>query len=304
MRALELKSMPHLRIKVGNFLGKGESVSHYGDRLLRDTLEFACAGFSIRFIQAEEIVLGNAGDLVGGFVESTTVEVANVIPSKKTKALAVVDRVCWLLSFAGQSSVVRYAHEYPLGSGAWRSRSVVGASNFFRPPIDIIDGAQTIRYVETCYPQYAALERTRKLNVVFDYLVHMEKRGTPIELRLLMAFVVLENLKDTYARSIGIPYVKGFFRKRPNGTKSSPKYSFEELLTLMLKAVGMRKGLKRVISLRNEIIHSGVTRKPAQWQWRRYEHLRDLLQEYLLRLLNYRGYYLTYKGLGDERVEL
>lgn len=304
IKMLELKGMAELHAEIGNFLGSGNTFSRYGDKKLRDTLNLSCGGFQIKLIQREKVVLGNISDLVGGFVETTRAEVQGVSPTKKAQALKVLDHICWLLSFATQSSVVRYSYEYPSGSGVSQSRSVIGMANHFRPAIEIRDGVETKKFIEACYDRYALLERTRKLNVVFDYLVQAEKRGLPTELRLLIAFTVLENLKDTYARSLGIPYLNGFFRKEKNPTRRSPSYSFNELLTHMFKAVGMRRGLKRVISLRNEIIHSGVARKPHSWQWGRYEQLQSLIREYILRLLHFRGFYYTYRENGKERVEL
>lgn len=296
--------MAELHAEIGNFLGSGNTCSQYGDKTLRDTLNLSCGGFQIKLIQREQVVLGRIPDLIGGFVKTTRAEVQGVSSKKKDQALKVLDRICWLLSFATQSSVVRYSYEYPSGSGALNSRSIIGMANHFRPAIEIRDGVETEMFIEACYDRYALLERSRKLNVIFGYLVQAEKRGLPTELRLLIAFTVLENLKDTYARSLGIAYINGFFRKGVNPTQRSPSYSFNDLLTLMFKAVGMRKGLKRVISLRNEIIHSGVTRKPHSWQWGRYEQLQYLIREYILRLLHFRGLYYTYRENGDERVEL
>jgi hypothetical protein len=296
--------MANLHAEIGNFLGSGHSFSQYGDKQLRDTLNLSCGGFQIKLIQREQVVLGKIHDLVGSFVETTRAEVQGVSPTKKDRALKVLDNICWLLSFATQSSVVQYSYEYPSGSGASHSRSVIGMANHFRPVIEIRDGAETEKFIEACYEQYALLECSRKLNVVFDYLVQAEKPGQPTELRLLIAFVVLENLKDTYARSLDIQYINGYFKKGENPTRQSPSYSFNELLTQMFNAVGMRRGLKRVIKLRNEIIHSGVTRKPHSWQWSKYEQLQFLIREYVLRLLQFRGNYYTFRERGDERVEL
>lgn len=168
----------------------------------------------------------------------------------------------------------------------------------FRPTIELEDGGSIINFVNLCYERYKLMEHVRRLPVVFDYLVQAERMSQPIELKLLIAFVTLENLKDTFARVEGIPFKKGYFRKVPKPKKESNRYSFEELLRLMLRRVSMRKGLKRVIVLRNEIIHSGVACKPTTWQWRMYEQLHDLIREYVLRLLNYRGHYLTYRSRG------
>jgi len=296
--------MADLHAHIGNFLGCGEDFTHYGKCSVRDTLIVNCGGLRIRLVQREDVVRGNMSDFVDRFVESTRAEISNLVPDGLVHALKVLDSVCWLLSFASQSGVVRYRYEYPAGSNLGQVRAVGGSANYFRPVIDIRDGRETIMFVESCYASYEQLERKRKLKVVFDYLVQAERRHQPTELKLLISFVVLENLKSTFARSAGIPYKKGFFMKVPKPSNGDARYSFEELLLLMFKTVKMKKGLKRVIKLRNEMIHSGISIKSHEWQWKKYEHLQHLIREYILRLLNYRGYYQTFRGRGNERVEL
>jgi hypothetical protein len=94
-----------------------------------------------------------------------------------------------------------------------------------------------------------------------------------LETQLIQIFVVMENLKYTYARAKKHPFMEGFFRK----ISSPPK-----------------PNLNRVIDLRNEIIHSGLSRKPPRTLIRTYEICQDIVREYLLRLLGYDGEYLIY----------
>ena len=239
--------------------------------------DFHVAGIIKNCVQSDEVIGSSPSEFNGRFIRSSRLEVQNVDAKHVEKALRVVERICWLLSFAALSNVTWYAYEYPAGSGGQITRSVVAESLFFRPVIDIREGVETSEFIERCYPQYARLERKRKLNIVTAYMVQAERVGQPVEVRLLLAFVALESLKSTYARSTGIPYIKGFFRKRPKPRRVRDTYSFEELLQQMFQAVGMRRGLKRVIALRNEIIHSGVTRKSFDWQWNKYENLQYLV---------------------------
>lgn len=90
-------------------------------------------------------------------------------------------------------------------------------------------------------------------------------------------------------------YRKGYFRKPPTRPgKDGGAYSFEELVSLMLRQVDMRKGVKRFVKLRNDLIHSGLSRKPHQRQWALYADIHDLIREYILRLLGYRVRYWPY----------
>lgn len=286
--------MATLKASVANCLIAGHRGTTTGKFWIRDIIEFNCDGRSYIFKQRSEIANSQINQYIGSFCESTEVIVENIQESEIDTTLAVIDRICWLLSFASLSRVVRYAHSYPADEKncVTHKQAVMGVSAFFRPTIEIRDGALVKNFVETTYIKFKELESTRKPNVVIDYLLQAERKGQPTECKLLFSFVLLENLKDSYARSKKILYAKGYFRKTAN--PKGPKYSFEELLTKMLKEVRMRKGLKRVISLRNEIIHSGLSRKTHKQQWATYERVHDLLREYLLRLIEYKGEYLIY----------
>ena len=72
----------------------------------------------------------------------------------------------------------------------------------------------------------------------------------------------------------------------------------------MLNEVGMKKGLKRIIRLRNEIIHSGLSRKSHRAQFTMYEKIHDIIREYLLRLLKYHGNYLIYSSASNTIAKL
>ena len=148
---------------------------------------------------------------------------------------------------------------------------------------------------------YAAYEKhhsKRKLPVVFDYLLQTQLPLQNMEASLLLLFVALENLKDTYASGAGIPYLRGFYRKAsPAGHKGRPPhYSFKELLETMFNEVGMTPDLKPVIELRNEIVHSGLSRTPYVEQRRLYDVGHDLVREYVLRLLEFRGTYFLFSS--------
>jgi hypothetical protein len=119
----------------------------------------------------------------------------------------------------------------------------------------------------------------------------------PIELRLLLAVVTVESLKTTYARSRHIPFVNGRFRQ-PNNRP----YSFEELVRMMLKDVGMKRGLQRLTDLRNEVIHTALVRGSLRTNERRFRRIHDLLREYLLRLLGYHGPWLSYETFKTREI--
>ncbi len=62
----------------------------------------------------------------------------------------------------------------------------------------------------------------------------------------------------------------------------------------MADDVGMKPSLKRVKTLRNQIIHFGLSKRPYNSLQQHYEFCQDLIREYLLRKLNFQGSYLIY----------
>jgi len=282
MNMVPRQPQAELRAFVANYLG-------------RDSVVFDCGGHQFSFIQNPAIITGNVDQFKGRFTPTTEVLVKGVRPGQVDKVKVAIGRICWLLSLAGTCRVVCYGHEYPNGSGLSYSVSASGTAQSFRPAIEINDNTQGKAYVEQTYETYQRLEKSRKLNVIIDYLIQADREGQPTEICLILMFVTLESLKDTFARSQSIPYSKGYFRKPPaRPGKEGAKYSFEELLTLMLRQVGMRRGVKRLVKLRNDLIHSGLSRKPHKRQWALYADSHDLIREYLLRLLGYRGCYSPY----------
>ncbi len=168
---------------------------------------------------------------------------------------------------------------------------MLGKAWYHSPVLEIRRGEVVRRFIDLAYPNYKRLERKRNLPQVIDYMVEMQADQF-LEVRLLLAFVALESLKDTYARSKGLPFEGGFYRKPPGGRKA-PRYSFEELVCMMFAEVGMRRGLKRLVRLRNEIIHSGVSRKQPRIVHSAYAKVHDVLREYIMRLLGYRGRFIS-----------
>ena len=289
--------MPALRAYVANCLIGGETMTQSGSSFSRNRVTLSCGGFTFLFIQCQEVVLGQISQFEGRHAETTQVVVENVEVGELPKVLKILGRICWLLSFAGMSRVVPYGYDFPDGRGNASHSGVVGFSRYFRPTLEIRDGAVVRNFVEQTYPNFARLEKRRKLPAVIDYLVQSDRPNQPSELRLITVFALLENLKDTYAKSKSFPYIGGAYRTSPGAR--SPKYTFQQLLCLMLKDVKMKKGLKRVKDLRNEVNHSGLSHLSHRSQWAMYERIQDLLREYLLRLLGFRGMYFKYSSAGS-----
>ncbi len=148
-------------------------------------------------------------------------------------------------------------------------------------------------FLEKAWPAYFDLEERRKLRVAIDYLVSSQVLLLPLELKLLTMFVLFENLKSTFASSMGYEYKKGYYRKT-----SHERWTFESLLMAMFNDVGMHPELGAIKTLRDELIHSGVSQMPYDEQRKIYAVAQDLAREYFMRLLRFSGSFSLFSGRG------
>lgn len=293
-----------LRAFVANCLMGGDEITQNGDSWIRDRVVFNCGGRSFLFRQKPEIVKNNLSQFKDCFAETTEVVVTNVAESDLQDVLAAIDHICWLLSFVGTCRVMRFGYEYPNGSGLVSQQSVSGIGRLFRPVINIRYGTRVKSLVEQTYNKYTQLEQVRKLPVVIDYLAQAEAPSQPIEVKAVLAFVALESLKHTFAVEQGIRYEQGAFRKPTwvsgSKNKKSDTYTFKELVRMMLCGVNMSRNLDASYRLRNELIHSGFSSESFNRKFELYEDVHDLIREYMLRLLGYRGHFALYANpVGD-----
>jgi hypothetical protein len=231
------------------------------------------------------------GGLKGHFHHTHDLVVEDVAPHELRRVQRMVEEITELLSFGTLSHVAKFGYTY---RGSTVRRSVRGVSLFFRPAFT--EGEEIRGLLEQAWSTYRRLRIRRKLHVVIDYLVTAET-GQPLEVQLLIMSAVLECLKSTYAAATGYKYCKPAWRRisAPSRVlRNEPKVGFEELLREMLRVVRMRRSLRRLIQLRNDIVHTGISRRPYPSQFASYEAAQELVREYLLRLFGYRGSYYGY----------
>lgn len=297
LMAKKKSTTPDLRCFLSNCLIGGERITRQADGgRPRNRIELQLDRHEVTILQHRDIIKGSVNKLKGYSIAGTELIIRRVSERSLPAALRCAHNVSCLLGFASLSPIAAYGYEYPAKSGRKSFESARGVAQYFKPTIEIRDGTVVRNYLEHTYPQYKKLNKVRRLDVFIDYLINAERREQPVEIQLLMAFVALEGLKHTYAKSRGLPYIKGSFRKRPRPKKGRDTYSFEELLEMMMKDVGMRRGLKRLINLRNEIIHAGIAMRRHQSLSRMYDRCHNILREYLLRLLGYRGTYCDFEN--------
>ena len=271
--------------------------------LIPNLITWNLNGYRVELHQHPDVIREKPQAFKNQFVRSTEVIVNDVTDSNVEKVRNLVNDLCSLLSFASLSNVWCFASNY---SGRTEGKSLWGKASYSRPTIDIRNGQIVHNFIEQTWPNYQKLKKRRKLQLVFRYLVEVHLEEQPVEIQLLLIFTALECLKDTFAKEQRIPYARGFYRKISNPPKTDiakePTYKFEELLTLMLREQKIRKGLKRSIQLRNDIIHSGVSRRPMRSLFKTRRECDELVTIYLLKLLGYRGWYLCRTGLDRKKL--
>lgn len=263
-----------------------DEFTRQGQREIRNLIRLNIDVFSIEIHQIPPFYESVTGAHKGQFNHTTNLIIRDLVKSDFQRAQELVRDITELLSFVTCSDVVNFGYKYY----SPRITSVIAQTNLSWPILKRRTG--NIRsYLEGVWPQYRRLRNRRKLNVVLDYYTSSEKSGQPIEIQLIIMFVLLENLKHTFALERGYPFINGYFRNVTGRAKT-----FEQLLKEMLSAVGMQPNLTNIIRLRNEIIHSGISVLPFNDKYNMYIACQNLFREYFLRLLNYRGEYL----LADE----
>jgi len=283
---------------LANFLGHGIDVTHLaGGGWIRNRIDLEIAGYEVSIIQQPEIARNRTTQFRGKFVHTSDVLLGKVPPSRVRYARGVVHDMAQLLSFAAMSPVRFFAYEYPAGSGMGSRWSTYGVANSACPVIDIRDGNAVRSFLLQSWGKYRSMKYRRRLPVVFDLLWLPEQPTHPLQTKLLHVFVAMESLKFTYAMAKRIPFARGHFRHTDGRA-----YSFRDLVTMMLREVGMRRGLKRLVALRNEVIHSALPRRSAESQRRTYRRCHDVIREYLLRTLGYSGNWMSFANLARRVV--
>lgn len=257
------------------------------------------AGYDIDLIQNENYTYSQLNDYKGKWLDSTCLVFK--IPEEKevTNIKNIAENISYLLSMATLSSVRFYKFDKD-NILVYESHARNGNFNFFRPLINLSSESDIKNYLETTYDNFEKLKEKRQLNIVIEYLISSETLKMPLELKLSTVFILLENLKKTYAEESNYFYIRGNYYKSYDYNKKNEVYGVDKLnFDILLKEMYEKINLvsidfKIIKDLRNEIIHSGLSQMSYNEQYKIYENCHDLVHLYLLKLLNYRGNYLVY----------
>jgi hypothetical protein len=291
--------MADYRALIANCLIGGESFSTIDGHQIRNVIRTHLGQFDVEIIQHPEYIIHGTGDYRGQSLHTTNLYIRNLPAQDFAAAELLIRDFAELLSFATVSDVACFGYDFPDVQPVSQRRDVIGETQRFRPLFDTRNGSLVRHFLEATLPTYRQLRDVRQLNIAIAYYVLSGKSGLPIELQLVTVFVLLEHLKHTFGHQQGYPFIKGYFRHHgATAAHPGPKLTFEQLLTAMFAAVGMAPNLRAAITLRNELIHSGMSQLDFAAKWTMFCTLQDYLREYFLRLCNYHGEYSAFSNFA------
>ena len=280
------------RAYIANCLLNGELPSAVGQEQTFNVIKLNLDNLDIRLVQKPKFIVQPWDQFNGRTFYTTDLVISELEPSDFERARRLSREVAILLSLATASEVWDFGYHYPAIQPDKEIHSFVGCTWYGQPIIDTRFGKIVRTFLEQTWSTFRALREKRQLDIAFDYVVKAQLVRQPIELGLVITFVLLENLKTTFALQHDVPFIKGKFRK-PNNHKQ--EYPFHDLLKAMLSSVGMSPDLSPVVKLRNTLIHSGITQLEIEARVAIYTFAQDIVREYLLRLIGYKEEYHPYQ---------
>lgn len=264
------------------------------DGSVRGLVRLALDGFQVELRQAPWVIHDQWSTHRSQWRETTQAQVLDVPAPRASEAQAVLERLAQLLGFATASEVSVAAWEHELSNPSAQRRSTSGTINYLRPVIRTREGTTVRMFLEQTWAGFNLERERRNLPAVFHYLALAEREDTPLELKLAIHSIVLEQLKHSFATSANYVFLGGFFHV-PGTVHPSPtsRRGFQALLGDMFGSVGMQPALTPVRDIRNEILHSGLSARPFAEIMEMEGEILKLIREYLLRLLGYTGEFYT-----------
>ena len=285
---------------LANALFMGEDWIEFSGGSVRGLIRLSLDGRALELRQQPGVIREkSSSDLRGQWRHTTDLLVLETPESERDQANELTEKVAELLSLATASEVVVAGWDHAVGGSTGFRRSTGGAINYSLPVIDTGDGVEVRRFFERVWGGYGRERRRRNLPAVFHYLALAEREGTPMELKLAILSIVLEQLKHSFAVSNGYEFMRASFHV-PGTVKptDATRRGFAMLLREMFAGVGMSPSISAFVDLRNEILHSGLSARPFNELVMLEGEILALIREYLLRLIEYTGTFLTGQSRG------
>ncbi|MFM4756449.1 hypothetical protein [Aeromonas caviae] len=261
---------------------------------IKNSIPLSAFGYSMMITQDMGVFRSNKNELRGQCVQTSQIFIKNLTSTDNLELN--ITMLTEMLSLATNSQVGfigwKLVSGESLNAYPGKRQSIVGCYSAFKPPFCLIRSGQAVSFIESCWQTYSQLRLPRKINVAINLFTIPDARQLPLELKLATTFILLENLKASYAD--GVYPIK----KNKYVNSEGRVLHYADLVKEMFEKVGMPE-TDTWTSLRNEIIHSGLCRLSPEDMYNQYSLCRDAITEYLLRLLGYQGEFFLYSGRGD-----
>ena len=279
-----------------NIVGSTFSTDADG-KSVRNIMPLSVNGFDLELIQDKSLITCSPRKLIGKFIDSTQIVAKNIPDTSLKKLIETIHKITVLLSLATDSQV-RFYKWVNTSDSSLQQWTVNGVYSYFRPPLCTVNSQYIVQLIEGSYSTFERIEISHKLRAAVDFFVTSEALTLPVELKLATIFILLENLKSSYAD------INGYIFKNGSYIKNGKKGTFKSLLVEMFHSVGISPELSKVVKLRNEIIHSGLSQLDFEEQYNIFSFCKELSGEYLLRLLNYDGVFYLHTTCCTETKSL
>lgn len=307
--------MKLFRAKIVNLIGYGEKVTMRRDgSWARDKYCLNLDGHYVVIKQRKRVLNIKKNSVRGQMVDSSSITVSKI--KSFEDGVELVDDLCWLLSFATQSSVAAY--EFTYGSRK-KQRSIMASYNAWRPPFGSGIGKLS-DFVTQAWPNYQKFKRNRPLSALIHMIDASDLSGALLESKITSSMQCLESIKSYFALTEGARF--GIVEDKTGKFLDARgrEISFGELLRRTLADVGMPlpPSFEKIKRLRNALVHRGFIRETDNVT--RYifgslsagemhaamfevmEDVQDILREYMLRLLGYKGDFCTYSSHAHKTI--
>ena len=288
-----------LKAKINNFISIGELIPDGKGGKYGGLIKTEIRGHPIEIRVDREFVVGcQDSDHLGKDIPTALLLAPSADKSDRERWELDMTMLCEMLSFSTNCRINVTAIQ-------WDDDPVTrlqtgGNINGFNHPF--INGFSISNFVTRCFSSYATLRDSRQLNVVVDYLYHASMPGAAIELQLAAAFILMENLKHTWATNHGYPkFGNNYHQIGSVATNKGPRLTFKNLLDDMFSAVGAGPTPQDFIDLRNELIHSGLLNLSVTDKTDLRKRIITNQRDYLLRLLGYTGKFYGF-GTGLKSI--
>lgn len=278
----------------------GEEVSYYNDgSWRRDRLNFHAFGYDVEWVQNQGFNFPSLSKSAFQFLDSSYAFIKNVTDILHLEES--MNKLAFMLSFALNSQVVfhSYIEQAVITPSLGKTFSVQAVYPNHPSPLNTADGASIRMFIEKCWEKFDELYYPRRLNIVIDYFTTMDASRLQLEVKLSLAYTLLECLKFTFAKNDGYPFNGNWFLYKTKRVKISAN----ELIFRMLSEVGMVLP-DQLMTERNNIVHEGITSRKVQDIHMLYSECKDVISEYILRSLGFSGKYYFYNGRGIEAKEI